>query len=182
MKKNLFFLLVILTLTIGVFILTKSMRSKADIAGFEVREEDSAMVLYKIFSDQSSERAGLKVSLSEAGTYEVPINIVISPNKELALFNEWHEVSMEIYVANIDGARKRKIAEQEVPEGSGELLPETLQWSADGKYITYQESGMRGDGIGVLPSGEFTARKIITTYRVNITDTTKEKISEVGGD
>lgn len=157
--------------------------SKPTITGFETRKEGNQIVLYKLMSDGTSVKTGLQVPLSNCGqnadgsTFYCPENIVVSPDNTKAVYSTWKNVYYEIFVSNPDGTQSKKIAQQEVPEGSGGLNVQTLKWSSDGKFVTYQESGLRN--FGTLPSGDPDFRSVLITYQVNIAAGAKVKLSEV---
>ena len=161
---------------------TPTQTPKLTVSGFEARKEGNQMVLYKLMSDGTSVKTGLGVALSNCGqdasgsTYYCPENIVVSPNNTKAVYSTWKGVYYEIFVSNLDGTQSNKIAQQEAPEGQGGLNVQTLKWSSDGKFITYQESSIRS--FGTLPSGNVDLRGVLTIYQVNVTAGTKVKLSE----
>ena len=159
--------IVVLIGTVGYFIFNKNLESmEPTISNFEVKKENGKMILYKVYSDDSSEKTGLEVVLVKAGTYEIPIKIIISPNKTKAVFNKWNNTSLktEIYISNIDGTDTKFLTKQEVSEGSGGLNQDSLAWSSDGNSITYFESQLTCAENCKNP-GDFISMKV--TYQVN---------------
>jgi hypothetical protein len=76
-------------------------------------------------------------------------------------------VAYELWASQLDGQDPKFITRQEVPEGSGELLLDTLRWSPDNKFIRYEETNL------VCPAekqcispGDFDLA--VTSYRVDI--------------
>lgn len=150
---------------------------KPTISSSEVKKENGKMVLYKVYSDGTSQKTGLEVTLVKAGTYEVPVKIVVSPDKTKAVFNKWNNTTLktEIYVSNIDGTNTKLLTQQEVGEGSGGLNQDSLVWSSDSKYITYFESQIACEA-GCAP-GSVISYKV--TYQVNLATGEKKVISKV---
>ena len=144
-------------------------------SSFEARKENEKMVLYKIYSDGTSRKTGLEITLVKAGTSEEPVKIVVSPNKTKAVFGKWNNTILktEIYVSNIDGSNVKLLTQQEVGEGGGELNQNSLAWSSDGKYITYYESVITCEG-GCDPNQSSSEERY---YQVNIATGEKEIVS-----
>jgi len=102
------------------------------------RELIGQVVLAQQETDGTVKETGLRVP------YEFGASapwVVVSPDKTKVVYASWENVHYVLYVADIDGSKVRKIAEQEVPEGSGGLNVQSIQWSQDGTRITYEESG-----------------------------------------
>lgn len=152
--------------------------AKPTISSFEDRKENGEMVLYKVYSDGTSQRTGLKVTLVKAGETEVSVKIVVSPDKTMAAFNNWNEVgyTTQIYISNINGSNTRiLVPRSEVGEGQGGINQNSLAWSLDGKYITYFESQLACEA-GCVP-GSVISYKV--TYQVNVATGEKKVISKV---
>lgn len=142
------------------------------ISSFQSKKENGKMVLYKLYPDGTFEKSGLEVVYDWPSTYTVEVNIVISPDKTKAVYNKWNtdNLKMEIYVSDIDGKNIKKIAEQEVPEGSGELNQNSLIWTDD-EHITYYETSANGEG-------KITPKIIDTYYKVDVVSGSKTVISK----
>jgi hypothetical protein len=151
---------------------------KPTISSFEARKENGKMVLYKVYSDGTSQKTGLEVTLVKAGTYEVPVKIVVSPDKTKATFNKWNNTTLktEIYVSNVDGTNVKLLTQQEVGEGSGGLNQDSLAWSSDGKYITYFEAQLTCEGNCQTPDDTINMK---VTYQVNVATGEKKVTSKI---
>jgi ABC-type Na+ efflux pump permease subunit len=146
-------------------------------ATFESKKENGKMVLYKVMNGAST-KTGLVVTITKAGTAEVLVNIVVSPDQTKAVYNQWDESGsgQDIYVSDTDGKNSKKLASQEVGDGNGSLNQSSLQWSSDGKYITYSEGVLTCDENCKSPA-DFTGMKV--TYQVNVATGAKEELSRV---
>jgi len=151
--------------------------NRSAVSSFDVRKESGKMILYKTYSDGTSQKTGLEITSVKVGTYEVPVNIVVSPDKTKTVFNKWNDniLKTEIYISDIDGRNTRLLTQQEVGEGSGGLNQDSLAWSADGKYITYYESVITCEG-GCDPNQPNSAK---IYYQVNVATGEKKVISKV---
>jgi hypothetical protein len=117
--------------------------------------------------------SGLRVPYDATGTYRGSI-IRLSPNRQHALYTTWENVHTIIYIANPDGSEVRKLAEQQVPEGSGGLNVDSIMWSDDSQYFTYDEIGLQCLTTCDSP-GDLTA--VTTTYEVDIASGERTVIS-----
>jgi hypothetical protein len=143
---------------------------------FEARNEDGNMVLYRIISDGTLRKTGLEVTLNKAGSYEVPVKVAISPDETRVVFNQWHDSIPvnQVFISNIDGTDIRLLTQQEVPEGRGELIVDSLAWSNDGEYVTYSERQTACKTDCGTPA-DFTTNEV--KYLVNVTTGEKEIVS-----
>ena len=128
-----------------------------------------------MFTDGSREKTGLAVSYDWDPNYKVNVNIVVSPDQKKAVYNKWAGVAMYIYISEIDGRNVRELAVQEIPEGSGGLNAQSITWSPDSQYITYEETGVACPGNCESPE-DFAPQIII--YRVNVVTGNKLIVSK----
>jgi hypothetical protein len=142
------------------------------VSKFEARKENGKMVLYQL-KNGTWTKTGLLVTLVKAGTYEVPVNIVVSADGTKVAYNVWKGVFMEIYVADINGSNAKKIAQQKVSEGQGELNQESLSWSADGKFGTFTESQ---PSCPVNMQSLDDCVRVLVTYQANVVTGSKTEI------
>lgn|GEM_PF-3579985 len=122
--------------------------------------------LSKEYSDGSLRDAGVSIPYDITGTYPGTSIILLSHDKTKVLYTVWENAHIVIYVSNIDGTGVKKIAEQNVAEGSGSLATSSLRWSDDDAYITYVESGSVCNKPPCVNPEDFVMGQ--TTYRVDV--------------
>lgn len=110
---------------------------------FFTKTEGNSVVLYRLGSDGVETKTGLSVTKDWPSSYVVTVNVVVSPDQQHAVYEKWVGVEMVLYVANIDGSSAKKIADQEVVEGSGELDTSSIAW-VDNSTVRYIETGAGG--------------------------------------
>ena len=106
---------------------------------------------------------------------EVPQKSALSPDNTKIAYAKWDASisKTEIFIANADGSNEKLIATQVVGDGNGELDKDSIEWSADGKYVTYFETQMTCEGNCQNPAD---AVNLKITYQVNI-ETGEKNIS-----
>jgi hypothetical protein len=114
-------------------------------------------------------------SNSEEVISEVPEKSALSPDNTKMAYVKWNDAisKAEVLTSNIDGSNEKIIATQEVGEGNGELDKDSIEWSDDGKYVTYNESQLTCQENCQSPSD---ASNMKVTYSVNI-ETGEKKIT-----
>lgn len=130
--------------------------------GFVTRQENNAVVLYRV-NGSRRERTGLTLSIPKVGDVVVPPTVKVAPGGTRVAVAMWvpQRAKVTISTAELSGNALAEIAQQEAPEGQGSLVAETLVWSEDGAFLTYDEQFvLRSEG-----GEQVTIRTI--TYRVD---------------
>lgn len=133
------------------------------------RREGKEQVLYRL--GPGGERSKTAVSVSydwDVMTYPVDIVMTVSDTGQLVAYNVWDSAkkTMLLFVVNIDGAGKRQVAEQQAPEGHGELSAGSVAFTPDSSSLVYQEQ-----------SGSEEGGPVTTTYIVDLATTTTSTLS-----
>jgi hypothetical protein len=131
----------------------------------EHRGYAAEIVLLNIFENGPNTEAGLRIPYDPSGTYSDATTVLLSPDRHRVLYTLWDGSRIAIYVTDVDGENTRRIAEQEVAEGSGELDVSSIVWGEDSKTISYSESGITCEVICDDPE-DFS--RINITYRINV--------------
>lgn len=109
---------------------------------------------------------------------DIPEKTAFSPDNTRIAFVRWNDAlaKAEVFIANSDGSDKRLIAQQDIGEGSGELDQDSIEWSADGKYITYSET--RSDCTDDYCQSPSDGKNMQVRYKVNVQTGEKKIISQ----
>jgi hypothetical protein len=97
------------------------------------------IVLARTWSNGTNEETGLRVPYDVTGSYP-GASVLLSPKKTKVVYTTWEMAKINLYVADIDGGNAKKIAQQEIPEGSGGLNVSSIHWTDD-THIAYIEGG-----------------------------------------
>jgi len=124
------------------------------------------IVLSKEYSDGSRRETDINIPYDVTGTYPGTSIAMLSHDKSKVLYTVWENASIVMYVSNVDGTGVRKIAEQNVAEGSGGLDTSSIRWSDDDANITYTETGLACQKKNCLNPDDFTS--VQTSYRVDV--------------
>lgn len=103
-------------------------------------ELSGEVVLVQKNSNGMRNETGLRIPYDITGAYSGVYRVVFSSSKKQVLYTAWEDTKVKIYVSDLYGSHVRKIAEQEVGEGSGELIVNSIEWSQDEKRVTYTET------------------------------------------
>jgi hypothetical protein len=133
------------------------------------------IVLSKEYSNGSLRDTGVSIPYDITGTYPETSIILLSHDKSKVLSTVWENAHIVIYVSNVDGSGVKKIAEQNVAEGSGGLDTSSIRWSDDDTYITYVESGFVCNKPTCVNPDDFSTGQ--TAYRVDVNSGNKTTVS-----
>jgi len=123
------------------------------------------IVLYNQYPDGTKREAGVDVPYDISGIYPGTSSMWLSPDKSKVVYTDWEDARVVVYVANVDGAGVKKIAEQSAPEGSGELIVSSIRWS-DESHISYIENGLKCEKESCINPSDFSEAK--TTYSIDV--------------
>jgi len=108
------------------------------------------------------------------GTYPATV-VRQSPDKKRLLYSRWNNARIALYVSDLNGDDAKKVAEQEVAEGSGELDMGSIQWS-DNETIAYVETGLRCADASCASPDDFVS--VRTMYTVDIQTGKKTSVTQ----
>jgi hypothetical protein len=134
--------------------------------------------LFKEYPDGFLRDAGVSVPYDITGTHPDTSLILLSPDKTKVVYTVWENAHIVIYVAGVDGTGVKKIAEQDVPEGSGALDVNSIRWSDEGSRITYNEDGLKCMKKSCLEPNDFT--DVTVSHSVDI-NTGNQSVVNVNG-
>jgi|GEM_PF-1590395 len=137
------------------------------ITSFKTKRVGDSAILYSVTSDGKETQTGLKVPYTwDTKVWGIIINIVVSPDRSLVTYNTYTPDSnnpflMSFYVAGVDGQNVRRIGTQTWPEGSGQIIDESLRW-LDSSHVAYSIVTIGGECEECEYQGE------IRTYSIDI--------------
>lgn len=159
-----FFLGLILGLSVGV-VLTVFLPQLPHLLKPEPINYTGKVVITENFQFGDPQPTGLEIPFSLLGQDGLVPVVLVSPNQELVLYTTWENAKVVMHVTKPNGSDNRAIATQNVAEGSGELLLNTLQWSSDSQSFTYTEVGIVCKNASCLSPDDFVTET--TLYHVD---------------
>ena len=129
--------------------------------------------LYERDTNGKERATGLVVERDWDSSIFSEVRIIVSPNEDKVLFNLWEDSHMVLYVSNINGTERLKVAEQASSEGNGELDIWSLKW-VDNQHIQYEERSLICPQLRCNNPGDFVSEDRM--YNVNINSLEKKAV------
>jgi hypothetical protein len=129
------------------------------------------IILLDKYDNGLTRETGFDIPYDISGIYPGTSFVWISPDKNKVVYSVWENAHISLYVSALDGSKARKIADQEVPEGSGSLIVNSIRWSTDSSKIIYSEDGQKCVKLVCVNPEDFSDIRI--TYSVDISSGNK---------
>lgn len=132
--------------------------------------------LVAVHEDGTETPTGLIATWEGWPTFVGEPHVVISPNERQVVWAGWDQSAdgIVIHLSDLDGNNSRVIAEQEVGDGNGGLIMDSIRWSEDGKSVYYTEGMITCEA----DCSDATTVSRETTYQIDL-KTGEKSISSV---